>query len=450
VILFDAGEGDASGDMPFLTTDYWGGELASSTGGIIILWEHRYYGQSFPDSFLQGGNVPSSQYQWLTTDNALADVDKFAWQFSRSEFPSVDLTPKTTPWVFVGGSYPGIRAALMRYKYPNTIFASYSASAPLQAQYDMSVYWEPVWEGMQGMGYANCSTDMHAAIQAIDPMLDDPTQVGNFISNFTAGLAVGYTPADFAYLLANPLYGWQNGGVGPDLNAFCNYLEQDDQTGEIAGAEGFAASRGAQYVVDRWSKYISSTSSSQRMNEAVAKVKANLLGIRALRDGQTQSMEDKSWPWQVCTEWGFFQDALLGDHQLISKQVSIDVVTAVCKQQFPDYTGSLTPDVAAMNEKYKGWDLRVTNTFTTYGEYDPWMMLGAASPIAQGGNNQFTETIPECQTANEVDSSTPLFGMLLPNSEHCADFVASQHSDIAARPHQLFTQALQQWLSCGM
>ena len=81
------------------------------------------------------------------------------------------MTPASTPWVFIGGSYPGTRAALVREKYPETIFASLSSSAPIHAQIDMSVYWEQVYRGLNGMGFGNCTKDIVAAIKYIDDQL---------------------------------------------------------------------------------------------------------------------------------------------------------------------------------------------------------------------------------------------------------------------------------------
>lgn len=62
--------------------------------------------------------------KYLTTEQALADIPYFAANFSRLNHPDFDLTPRGTPWIMIGGSYPGIRAAITRNKYPDTIFAA--------------------------------------------------------------------------------------------------------------------------------------------------------------------------------------------------------------------------------------------------------------------------------------------------------------------------------------
>jgi hypothetical protein len=455
VILYDAGEGNAQGFVPFIADpDFVYTDLAIKLGGVIIVWEHRYYGESMPDSFKNdptGYKSPVSDYRWLTTDAALADVDKFAWQFARSELNSTDLTPKSTPWVFVGGSYPGIRAALMRLKYPQTIAVAYSASAPLQAQYNMDVYWEPIFTGMQNMGWGNCSADLHAAILAIDEKLEDDSGVDAFIARFMGPTLSPYVKnaVDLASYLQWTFQRWQSAGVSVHHGKLCNYIAQDPAAvGQYSDRSGWAATKGAEYVVDRWSNWTIENVSPDAIQIIIKEIQANWLDIeleeKAHARANRPKFDKRSWTYQTCTEWGFFQGALLGKHQLVSKQISLRLMAHECNRLFPDYPGIMTPDIEGTNAKYGGWNLRVTNTFTTYGQFDPWMMLGAASPIAPG-HTEFTETIPECTKQNTVDSSTPLFGMIMPNGVHCADFDVTEQS---MKARKLFIEAYHKWVSC--
>lgn len=67
-----------------------------------------------------------------------------------------------------------MRAAFVREKYPETIFASFASSAPVEAQVDMSIYFEQVYRGLNGLGFGNCTKDIHAAINYIDNQLAIP------------------------------------------------------------------------------------------------------------------------------------------------------------------------------------------------------------------------------------------------------------------------------------
>jgi hypothetical protein len=56
--------------------------------------------------------------QYLTTENALKDFVVFANQW---QWKNYTVNPKKTPWVVVGGSYPGMRAAMLRRVTPDIL-----------------------------------------------------------------------------------------------------------------------------------------------------------------------------------------------------------------------------------------------------------------------------------------------------------------------------------------
>ncbi|KAL4976052.1 hypothetical protein BDW66DRAFT_136038 [Aspergillus desertorum] len=71
----------------------------------------------------------------------------------------------------IGWFYPGTRAASARNEYPDTIFASFATSAPVQALINMSVYHEQIYRSMVANGICNCASDIHAALEYIDNQL---------------------------------------------------------------------------------------------------------------------------------------------------------------------------------------------------------------------------------------------------------------------------------------
>jgi pimeloyl-ACP methyl ester carboxylesterase len=78
-----------------------------------VLTHSRYYGESLP--FPVNLNTTSEQLRHLTTENALKDFVVFANQW---QWKNYTVNPKQTPWVVVGGSYPGMRAAMLRRRIP--------------------------------------------------------------------------------------------------------------------------------------------------------------------------------------------------------------------------------------------------------------------------------------------------------------------------------------------
>ena len=113
------------------------------------------------------------EWKYLTTDQALEDFAVFAKGFTlppggQIQLQSADaLKPQNTPWIVVGASYPGVRAALLRVRNPEVVFASWASSAPIQAQIDMSSYYEAVERALP----RNCSSDWVAVTRYVDGVL---------------------------------------------------------------------------------------------------------------------------------------------------------------------------------------------------------------------------------------------------------------------------------------
>jgi hypothetical protein len=114
-----------------------------------------------------------NEWQYLTVDQALEDFAVFAKGFtlpsgSRIKLKSADaLRPQNTPWIVIGASYPGVRAALLRIRYPEVVFASWASSAPVQSQLNMASYYEAVERALP----RNCSADWVAVTKYVDGVL---------------------------------------------------------------------------------------------------------------------------------------------------------------------------------------------------------------------------------------------------------------------------------------
>lgn len=131
--------------------------------------KRRYYGESLP--FPVGNDTTKEQWQFHTVDQALEDVVYFAERFTFSHpdrrTASYRPTPASTPWIMIGGSYPGVRAAYLRIRNPETIYSSWSSSGPVEAQIDMSSYWQAAERAIP----RNCSNDWVAVTKYFDQVL---------------------------------------------------------------------------------------------------------------------------------------------------------------------------------------------------------------------------------------------------------------------------------------
>jgi hypothetical protein len=333
VFIYDVGEADAEPNALFRLqneTSFFK-QLVGSYGGVGIVWEHRFCkcletgnkirprkrdvkvrtvlttspdGNSTPE--LIDVNTPPEAFRFLTTEQSLADVDFFAKQFKRKNI-NYTLTPDKTPWVFVGGSYPAMRAAFMRDKYPDTIYASFASSAPVQASVDQSFYFDPIWRGLNKYGFGNCSRDIQAAVRYMDKVMDTDRSGAAKLKNQFLGLgASNNSHATFADALTTIFATWQSYGVEGGtmgLRRFCDWIETDPDTQKFAPAEGWARSKGAKFSVDRWADYPWFTSNVNMYLETTCSGRDNIAGVCDLN----RKFTDPSmiaWTWQYCTQWG--------------------------------------------------------------------------------------------------------------------------------------------------
>ena len=119
VFYFDGGEQNAHPLVPYFLYEAAGPSsvmtLARRFNGLAVIFEHRFYGDpkygSFPFPMKANGLAEGgySAYKYLTTEQALQDPVYFAHNF---EPPGLEkywslLKPEYTPWIWLGGSYPG-------------------------------------------------------------------------------------------------------------------------------------------------------------------------------------------------------------------------------------------------------------------------------------------------------------------------------------------------------
>ena len=91
-----------------------------------------------------------------------------------------------------------MRAAFVRDKYPDTMYAGYASSAPVEASVDQSFYFEPVYRGMNRYGFGNCTQDIKAAIKYIDHTFDTDRSASAKLKEQFLGKGAAYAQADEA------------------------------------------------------------------------------------------------------------------------------------------------------------------------------------------------------------------------------------------------------------
>jgi hypothetical protein len=158
VILFTPGEANVTGYNTYLGLSRTTGVIAQAIGAAVIVIEHRYWGVSSPYA-----NLSTENLQYLTLENSIADLVNFAKNADLPFDPSGSSKAATAPWVLVGGSYSGALSAWVESTSPDTFWAYYASSAPVNSM-DYWQYFVPVQEGMP----QNCSTDVSLVVDHVD------------------------------------------------------------------------------------------------------------------------------------------------------------------------------------------------------------------------------------------------------------------------------------------
>lgn len=143
VFLFICGEYVCQG-VP--DSRQWVVTLAQKLQGLILVLEHRYYGQSMP---FKNDSLNLDKMVYLTSEQALSDLAYFIQQMRDTH--SHKITDKS-PFITIGGSYPGALAAWFRYKYPHLTIGSIASSAVILAiedykDFDEQMYLSSVQSG---------------------------------------------------------------------------------------------------------------------------------------------------------------------------------------------------------------------------------------------------------------------------------------------------------------
>lgn len=98
--------------------------LTNATGGIGIVLEHRYYGQSLPhtDEFGHNFTLSTDNLRFLTSEQALLDTARLVQHLDLGAIDHrLNGTTGSTdrPWIAYGGSYAGAMTAFLVTSFPH-------------------------------------------------------------------------------------------------------------------------------------------------------------------------------------------------------------------------------------------------------------------------------------------------------------------------------------------
>ena len=316
VIVLQSGETDASSRLVYLQKGLLH-QLVKATNGIGVVFEHRYYGTSFPTEDLTTKNL-----RFLTTDQALADQTYFAKNVVFEGLEDMDLTSPIVPYFAYGGSYSGGFVAILRKVYPQYWWGSIASSGVTYALWDYWQYYEPVRE----YGPAACISTQEKLINVADTILasGNSTLITELKSAF--GLKGLTHNDDFANVLSEGIGYWQNRNWDPAVNdptfdEYCGNITSSTLTFKAATAP---LTKMVTSLIEAggWAGKLSTTS----MLNYIGWVGANLVAgcvdetldscfgthnasAAIYADKSVENFNSLSWPYQYCTQWGKYSSS---------------------------------------------------------------------------------------------------------------------------------------------
>ncbi|WRT69169.1 uncharacterized protein IL334_006153 [Kwoniella shivajii] len=380
VFLLDGGETSGQDRVPFLEKGILQ-ILSNATGGIGIVLEHRYYGDSVPVS-----SFSTDDLRFLNNKEALEDSAYFIEHFKAPQsvlsLSSDDaLHPDNTAWIYYGGSYAGARAAHMRKEYPHLVWGAIASSAVTHAQIDFPQYYDPI----QRYAPEECISILQKDIITIDHLLDQPEPVPKWLKGLF-GLEELVSNEDFADVISGPLGYWQAKNWDPKVGSNAFYDFCDALTAGGAGSKIGLFKIPASIV--NYGNYIKvgTVSRCPRSEGKPASDIEECFGTSQDSKFRETDLEQtwRLWIFQVCTQWGYFQPAPLEGPRILSNKLTLEYTSKICRQAFPagkHFSVPRWPDVEEVNQR-GDYELEYERLAFIDGDRDPWRPMTPQSDWA--------------------------------------------------------------------
>ncbi|EIM81403.1 peptidase S28 [Stereum hirsutum FP-91666 SS1] len=388
VIVLDGGETSGEDRLPYLDTGIVD-ILAEATGGVGVVLEHRYYGDSVgvPD-------FSTDNLRWLNNEQALEDSANFMRNV-KFEGIDEDLTAPGTPWIYFGGSYAGARAAHMKVLYPDIVYGAIASSGVTHAAITNWEYMDVIRQ----FATVECSDNLVQTVSTVDKYLGSNNETERSAIKAIFGLEDLPDDKDFASVLETPLEYWQSKNWDPAVGStvfddFCTLLNNETTTTSTNGSD-------------------SVTVQGLEVNNALVNyagwIKDNLVagctGTNTIE--QCFGTQDESqyngtdlyqtwrlWTFQYCTQWGYLTTAPPSDDipAIISRVLDLEYEHKICEQAFAPgefFTVPPLPNVTSVNV-LGDFGIAADRLAIVDGEIDPWR---PDTPHSQYGAQNRTDTV---------------------------------------------------------
>eukprot|EP00977_Amphora_coffeiformis_P011586 scaffold2782_cov182-Amphora_coffeaeformis.AAC.16 len=342
--------------------------------------EHRYYGDSYPDfekyekndtDPLKKSPVTNEHLVFLSSRQAQADLAHFVASQNTA------LGGANLPWITFGGSYPGMMAAYARLRFPHYIAAAVSSSAPIQPTLDFAGYNNHVAEALKNEKIGGSQACLQVFVEGHADLAEQVKDTSNH-----ARLSTDFGLCNATQLSDDPrnVQLWLGDGVtsigtqGNDpscveplcnIAKICAVLLQTRLQGATP-AQALAKLERKRQELD-----------GQECTDLSWQASIDFLSNSTLVAGGW-----RSWLWQTCTEFGFYQTCEVGSACPYGRgfhPLSQDL--EICERAFGVRASRVATAVEESMQYYGGWHLGTTRVLSVNGDVDPWSELALQRTI---------------------------------------------------------------------
>ncbi|EXJ78531.1 hypothetical protein A1O1_08932 [Capronia coronata CBS 617.96] len=420
--------------------------LMNATGGLGVILENRYYGESYPFE-----NSTTDNLRFLTTEQTIADNAYFA---EHATFPNVtggdNLTAPGHPWILYGGSLAGAQTAFSLVEYSGHLWGGIASSGVIHAVLGYPEWYNPI----QKNGPQDCITRINKIIDKMDYLIqnNETTAIQQLKDIF--GLGGLEDLRDFAMTIAFPLGGpmnyptntwqelsWNEASDAPDFFAFCNNITDMNAPANITAVDMQLANytNGSAWTgLGAYANYVKEVIVSTCPSE-------DLIGTTSCFSTQNQTFyaitdnsASRSYLYSTCTEQGAYQlPQPYGTPSLLSRVIGLDYTQQWCTWAFPP--GPLSPQAVPAPD---GPNL------TWYNQYGDFNISAPRLALIDGGSDVWRDV---CYHGHNASERYGEYQMLITGGGHHWDSTGilniSAEPDFIKAAHQWEIRQVQTWMN---
>jgi hypothetical protein len=294
-----------------------------------------------------------------------------------------------SPWVLIGGSYPGALAAWTSIIDPGVFWAYHASSAVVEAIYDFYPYFDAVERAIP----RNCSTDIKAVIKYVDDIFAAGNEEDIQDLKELFGLGQLDHSDDFAEQIATPLWDWQ--GDGGDVFKFCDYIETARSSGKVKASS--SAGVGLDTALLGYAAWINATAA-----KTCSKYDCSNYNNDTEWNTPKELDGGRQWNWMLCHNpfdwWQVGPPEADGNH-VVSSLLRPEHFQRTCELMFPTTNGFKVGSVEGFTAEHLnmytgGWDADFERVMFINGEFDPWIEATVSATHRPGGPLNSTDKTP--------------------------------------------------------